>query len=114
MKIIRTFILGIAIAAILFELMFPPLGSSSRSYEPQLVDQHFVAGHLSRFKWHPGDVATMDNMQWVVRAEVDGGELLRELVFIVVLSGAAYLWLPALVGFYRSEIAQMNSEKPKP
>ena len=114
MKNFRHLVLGIGVASILFVLLFPPLRSSSRSYaEPQLVDQKFVAWHLSRFRWRPGAAATNPDGT-VVRTEVDGGELLRELALIVVLFGTARLWLPVFVDRARLESAQIKSETPKP
>jgi len=113
MKIIRHFILGIGIAVILFELIFPPLRSASHAYvEPQDVDHHLVATHISRFSaWGPDLAKTEPDVGvGVVRTEVDGGELLRELAFIFVLFGAAYLWLPALV----EQSAKTKLEAPKP
>jgi hypothetical protein len=110
MKIIRQVILGVGIAAILFELVFPPLRSPTPYYaEPQLVGQQFVAVHISRFStWRP-DLARLEHGA-VVRTEIDGGELLRELAFLAVLFGAAYLWAPAFVHQARSARSEFGQE----
>jgi hypothetical protein len=103
MKIIRHLVLGVGIVVILFELLFPPLRSPSQVYaETQDVDHHLVAIHISRFSaWGPDLAKTEPDVGvGVVRTEVDGGELLRELAFIVVLFGAAYLLTPKLVEEY--------------
>ena len=114
MNTTRQITLGLAVAACLIELLFPPLRSPTDYYtHPQLINQEFVAVHISRFSaWRPG-LARLEHGA-VVRTEIDGGELLRELAFIIVLSGAGYLWLPGLVGSARSEYAQMRAGTPKP
>jgi hypothetical protein len=108
MKIIRPVVLGIGIAAILFELLFPPLRSPSPYYtQPQVVNNDFVAVHISRFSgWRP-DLARLDSGA-VLRTEIDGGELLREVVALAVIFGAAYLCAPAIVEQWKmnnSEVA---------
>ena len=113
MKIVRHIILGVGTLTCLFVLLFPPLRSPTEYYsQPQLVDQQFVAVQISRFSaWRP-DLARLQHGA-VVRTEIDGGELLRELAVILVLFGAAYLWLPALIERVRLESTGIKSETSK-
>jgi len=98
---IRQAILAVGIAAILFELLFPPLRSPSQIYselEHVSGSYHLEAVHVSRFPNWGTDMTKLDNDRGIVRTEIDAGELLRELMLMVVLFGAAYQWLPVIVG----------------
>ena len=119
MKTIRHIIVGVAIAVCLAVLLFPPLRSPSPAYaEPKLVGPpvggRFVAMRIPRVTGLYGPSLSRLSDAAVVRTEVDGGELLRELALIVVLFGAAYLWMPALVDRARLQSAQSKSEISKP
>jgi hypothetical protein len=103
MKIARKIILGIGVAVSLVILLFPPLRSPAEFYsQPKLVDNHFVAVQISRFSDWKQDLARVQG-GYVVRTEIDPGELLRELALVVVLFGAVYYWLPAFVERARQE-----------
>ncbi len=97
---IRKVILAMGIMAILFELLLPPLRSPSPNYATlQLVDQHLVAIHISRFSLGALDSNSAKLKDGtVIRTEVDGGELLRELAFLVVVFGTVYLLVPTYIG----------------
>jgi hypothetical protein len=90
--------------AILFEGVFPPLRSPEPYYaQGKLVNQQVVAIHISRFSsW--GDFTKFEDGS-MLRTEVDGGELLRELALLVSFFGAAYLW-PRLLPGTRSDSDQ--------
>ena len=91
MKIVKQLTVGIGIAAILFELLLPPLRSPSGYYaEPHLVNNQLVAVQISRFAPGGPDLARLENNA-VGRTEIDAGELLREMAFLVLFFGAAYL-----------------------
>jgi hypothetical protein len=94
---IRRIIMVVGILAALFEGVFPPLRSPEPYYaQGILVNQQLVAVHISRFSsW--GDFEKFEDGS-MLRTEVDGGELLRELAFLAAIFGAAYLWPHLLPG----------------
>jgi len=116
MNTVRRITVGVGFASCLFVLIFPPLRSPTNYYaETQSVDQQLVAVHISRFSsWHHptwarvGPDVAISKYGVIVRTEIDAGELLRELVFIMVLFGGAYLWLPATLDRARSHLARTS------
>lgn len=105
MNVIRPLILAIGVTVCLIVLLFPPLRCPSAYLEqPKLVGAsiggHFEAVeavHIPRFSGFYGPSLSHLKSGAVVQTEIDAGELLRELAFIVLLSGAVYRWLPALL-----------------
>ena len=94
---IRRIILSVGIAVLLWELLLPSLRSPSHYYtEPQMEKQQLEAVHIPRTAFGRPHLARLEHGV-VVRTEVDGGELLRELAFLVLLFGAAYLWSPKIL-----------------
>jgi hypothetical protein len=115
-NIIRNFTLGLGVAAALFVLMLPPLRGLGPGYiEPNLARGRFEQPwHISRFRWSPGQWATNPEGGFVARTEVDGGELLRELAFVIVLFGAGCLWMPKIIELGRAEYEDAKAELAAP
>lgn len=114
MKILKPLILALGAAFCLAVLLFPPLRCPSAYYEqPQLVGAaaggRFEAVQIPRFSGFYGPSLSRLKNGAVVRTEIDAGELLRELALVVVLFGAASIWLPSLLERARQESARTQS-----